>query len=752
VQYNGFLSYSHAADGSLAPTVQSALHRFARPWYRLRSVWIFRDKTGLAVTPSLWGTIEKALAVSEYFLLMASPEAAASPWVQKEVDWWLANRSASNILILLTEGEIGWNSSASDFDWTRSSALPPSLRRRMAQEPLWVDLRWVRTQEKLSLRNDDFRRAILDIAATLLNQPKESLDSEDVRIYKRNRWAAYAAVFISLLLAIGATTAAVIANRERILAKNEAKRADTEADRAKQNADQATRNAKEAVGQRNTAQERRREAERQRDIALARQLAAQAQSVISDQGSFPELSALLSIESLRRFRFLGNDHALRRALPFVNTPSGLVLSSDKVFVAKVTPGPNLTVGMSAIWLFDPPIRQRFLELDQQINNLSLEEASNAVMKFDARVAQVVALSPDGLYLATGNAEGTARVFDAHTGKGVSEIANQAAVTALAISPGGRHVITGCSDGTIRISEIRGGATAEFKYRSAVITAEFSGDGQYLMTISQDRVVRLFSVVSRKPFSEHKFNNQAYEIWGATLSFDGRYLAVESGPSIQVLNTSTWDRVQNFSSTSTGLFRLTFSPSGRYLAAVGSSDLVHVLDLRSGKIVWELSHSYVADGVGLPRPPTSFSSDERYLAVVNRDNSISVFDLSSGTEISNVIDEDIYSVQFGLDPPRNFAIGLDQPTARHWGLGTVRALAFSSDARYLVAAYRFSTEGKRRKYMRILVDQEVLVSRYLLRPDDLIADACSRLKQNLTAQQWKQYLGDEPYRKTCPNLP
>jgi hypothetical protein len=70
VEYNGFLSYSHAVDGNLAPAVQSALHRFARPWYRLRSVWIFRDKTGLAVTPSLWETIEKALADSEYFLLM----------------------------------------------------------------------------------------------------------------------------------------------------------------------------------------------------------------------------------------------------------------------------------------------------------------------------------------------------------------------------------------------------------------------------------------------------------------------------------------------------------------------------------------------------------------------------------------------------------------------------------------------------------------------------------------------------------
>jgi hypothetical protein len=129
VQYNGFLSYSHAADGNLAPAVQSALHRFARPWYRLRSVWIFRDKTGLAVTPSLWETIQKALADSEYFLLLASPEAATSHWVQKEVDWWLANRSASNILILLTEGEIEWNSSANDFERSRTTALSPKSPR-----------------------------------------------------------------------------------------------------------------------------------------------------------------------------------------------------------------------------------------------------------------------------------------------------------------------------------------------------------------------------------------------------------------------------------------------------------------------------------------------------------------------------------------------------------------------------------------------------------------------------------------------
>jgi hypothetical protein len=94
------MSYSHAADGHLAPAVQSGLHRFARPWYRLHSLLIFRDKTGLAVTPSLWETIQQALAESEYFLLMASPQAAASQWVNKEVDWWLNNRSHRRMLIL----------------------------------------------------------------------------------------------------------------------------------------------------------------------------------------------------------------------------------------------------------------------------------------------------------------------------------------------------------------------------------------------------------------------------------------------------------------------------------------------------------------------------------------------------------------------------------------------------------------------------------------------------------------------------
>jgi hypothetical protein len=78
--YHAFRSYSHAADGKLAPALQSALHWFAKPWYRLRALRIFRDKTNLHLTPRLWPAIQAALDQSDHFILLASPEAAASEW------------------------------------------------------------------------------------------------------------------------------------------------------------------------------------------------------------------------------------------------------------------------------------------------------------------------------------------------------------------------------------------------------------------------------------------------------------------------------------------------------------------------------------------------------------------------------------------------------------------------------------------------------------------------------------------------
>jgi len=129
LRYQAFISYSHTGDSKLARALQSSLQRFARPWYRLAPlVRVFRDETSLAADPALWASIERHLGQSEWLLLMASPLSANSFWVNREVVWWLKHRGVASMLLLVTDGDIAWDHSKSDFDWSRTTALAQPAR------------------------------------------------------------------------------------------------------------------------------------------------------------------------------------------------------------------------------------------------------------------------------------------------------------------------------------------------------------------------------------------------------------------------------------------------------------------------------------------------------------------------------------------------------------------------------------------------------------------------------------------------
>jgi hypothetical protein len=128
VTYKAFISYSHKADSAVAAALQKALRQFARPWYKVRAMRVFRDQTNLALSDRLRSSIEQALDESEYFILLASLQAAQSQWVRREVAHWLSTKSPGTLMIVLTSGEIVWDDAAQDFDWNRTTALPPDLR------------------------------------------------------------------------------------------------------------------------------------------------------------------------------------------------------------------------------------------------------------------------------------------------------------------------------------------------------------------------------------------------------------------------------------------------------------------------------------------------------------------------------------------------------------------------------------------------------------------------------------------------
>ena len=173
--YNAFISYSHAVDGKLAPALQSALHDFARPWNRLRALRVFRDEASLSANPALWSSIERALQASAFFILLASPEAARSRWVDREIAYWLQYKPKTNLLVALTDGEAVWDEVAGDFDWDRTTAIPRSLKGVFKEEPRYIDLRWARLSEDVSLHNPRFRDAVADLAAPLHGRAKDEV-------------------------------------------------------------------------------------------------------------------------------------------------------------------------------------------------------------------------------------------------------------------------------------------------------------------------------------------------------------------------------------------------------------------------------------------------------------------------------------------------------------------------------------------------------------------------------------------------
>ena len=225
--YAAFISYSHAVDGKLAPALQRGLQRFAKRWYELQALNVFRDETSLSTNPHLWASIEAALAKSQYFLLLASPRAAQSEWVAREVAWWTANRPLDRLLLVLTQGRLDWDEGAGDFAWDAETPLPANLRGVFIDNPRHLDLRWAQNAATdLSLQHNRFREAVADLAATLHGRPKEELIGEEVTQHRRVRRLARSAIAALGLLAVAASSAALWALQQQRVAVEQARLAD----------------------------------------------------------------------------------------------------------------------------------------------------------------------------------------------------------------------------------------------------------------------------------------------------------------------------------------------------------------------------------------------------------------------------------------------------------------------------------------------------------------------------------------------
>ena len=344
--YDGFISYSHAADGLLAPRLQAGLQRFAKPWWRRRAVRIFRDESSLSANPHLWSSITHALDSSGWFVLLLSPDAAESTWVNQEIDYWVDHHDRGRILPVVTDGTFRWEHGDIVGD-----AVPPALRGVFGEEPRWVDVRWARDEDHLDLNDPRFADAVADIASTIRGLPKDDLASEEVKQHRRTVRTAWSAGVVVVVLGVVATVAAVVAVNESNDARVQRDEARRQSGIAQQERDAAQRERDRADEQARVAEDNAALAVREAAMARSGELAAASASTLASDVELAALLATLSIttlpdgaspsvEAMRALRTAHREHRLR-----LRVPTGTGTSLQKV---EVTPDDRAAIYVHAV--------------------------------------------------------------------------------------------------------------------------------------------------------------------------------------------------------------------------------------------------------------------------------------------------------------------------------------------------------------------------------------------------------------------
>ncbi|MCC6496082.1 MAG: toll/interleukin-1 receptor domain-containing protein, partial [Propionibacteriaceae bacterium] len=212
VAWDAFISYARADSERTAIAVQRGLQRFARPWNQRRAVRVFRDDSAMSTNPALWSAIEAGLAAAGHLIVLLGPAARESAYVEKEVGWWVEHKGTGSILLALGAGDLAWDRAGDRF--TADSDVPPCLREAFAEEPRWLDLRWMADSPAPST-DPRFAAAMADLSAPIRGVPRDDLIGEDLTQHRRVRRLARSAVSLLVLLLAVSVVATVIAVRQR---------------------------------------------------------------------------------------------------------------------------------------------------------------------------------------------------------------------------------------------------------------------------------------------------------------------------------------------------------------------------------------------------------------------------------------------------------------------------------------------------------------------------------------------------------
>ncbi len=214
--YKAFISYSHS-DEQWARWLQRSLEKYklpktfrhSHPELPARLYPIFRDRDELASGGELSESIRKAMQDSEALIVICSPAARASLWVNEEIKRFKASGRGNRIFCLLVAGSPDPHSADCAFP----SALLLDDDGETIHEPLAADA---------TAGGDGKRNAMLKIAAGLLGVGVDDLKRRDAQ--RQARFWSYIAMGTTFIaaLTIGLAIYAFNAKKESEMRRQQA--------------------------------------------------------------------------------------------------------------------------------------------------------------------------------------------------------------------------------------------------------------------------------------------------------------------------------------------------------------------------------------------------------------------------------------------------------------------------------------------------------------------------------------------------
>jgi WD40 repeat protein/tetratricopeptide (TPR) repeat protein/tRNA A-37 threonylcarbamoyl transferase component Bud32 len=283
---------------------------------------------------------------------------------------------------------------------------------------------------------------------------------------------------------------------------------------------------------------------------------------------------------------------------------------------------------------------------------------------------------DGARLLTASDDETIRIWDADDGRpdGAQKLVHGSPVRLARFSPDGRWIASAGFNGTVRIWDARKGTTSGTPLRSGneLFCLEFSPDGQILAAGSSDGTVRLWRLAAESVRSLGKLSHRG-AIRGIAFSPDGHRLVTAS----QDGTAQVWDA---HSRTTIGaplphgrwVFHAEFSPDGGRVVTASHDGTARVWDARTGRPITPLAGP-MGHSVGVRH--ASFSPDGGRIATAGYDGTARVWDAATGEPLSPPLYHGsmLIRARFSADGSRVLTVGSD-PTARLWNLSTLGSSA------------------------------------------------------------------------------